>query len=235
MPERIQKIIASHGFASRRKAEQMILDGRVTVDGKPAVLGQTAHPGTDSIEIDGVPLQPKEAYVYIMLNKPRGFVTTMSDEFNRRTVADLVADVGVRVYPVGRLDKDSEGLLLMTNDGLFGHKVAHPSFGKIKTYELSVSGDLERAVPIMCRPMQIDSVAVSAVSVSIIRQTDKGGELSISISEGRNRQIRKMCDLCGLRVRTLKRVSIGNLSLGGLETGKWRHLTPEEKHSLYDE
>ena len=225
MPERIQKILSAHGVASRREAERMIQAGRVTVDGIPARLGQSAQEGSEKIAIDGIPLAPKGSLVYIMLNKPRGYVTTMSDEHGRKTVISLVADAGVRVYPVGRLDINSEGLLLMTNDGQFANTVAHPSNSKQKTYEAHVRGDSAGAALLMRRPMIIDLQRVHAVSVRLKKRTDDGGILSITICEGRNRQIRKMCEQCGLEVRLLKRVSIGSLRLGSLKTGQWRYLT----------
>ena len=232
MPERIQKILSAHGIASRREAEKMILDGRVTVGGVPAELGQSAEIGIDEIAVDGVPLTANISPVYIMLNKPLGYVTTMSDEHGRKTVVELVSDVGARVYPVGRLDMDSEGLLLMTNDGSFANMVSHPSNNITKTYEVAIKGDTEGAVAMLGRPMKIDSHTVRAVSV--VRSARDGDRdiLTITISEGRNRQIRKMCALCGLQVRSLKRVSIGGVELGELQSGRWRYLTREEVWSL---
>ena len=234
MAERIQKILSSYGVASRRVAERMILDGRVTVGGIPAKLGQSAEAGIDEIEVDGVLLTPKSEHVYIALNKPRGYVTTMSDEYGRKTVISLVQDVGHRVYPVGRLDMNSEGLLLMTNDGGFAYYVMHPSHNITKTYEVRVNGDTERAVLQLSRPIEVDSHLVSAASVRLKKHTETGGVLSISVKEGRNRQIRKMCAKCGLDVLSLKRVSIGNIVLGSLKAGHWRHLTHEEQRSLVE-
>ena len=234
MAERIQKIISSYGVASRREAERMIQAGRVTVGGKPAMLGQSAQAGIDEIKIDGVSLATKSDYVYIVLNKPQGYVTTMSDEYGRKTVVTLVEDVGLRVYPVGRLDMNSEGLILMTNDGWFANYVMHPSHNITKTYEVRVIGDTAKAIPQLCRPMEIDSRLVCAVSVKLKKHTDGGDILSISINEGRNRQIRKMCEICGLDVRLLKRVAIGNVRLGSLRTGQWRYLTQEERLSLVE-
>ena len=228
MPERIQKILSSYGIASRREAERMILAGRVTVDGIPAVLGQSAQPGIDDIVVDGAPLARRAANTYIMLNKPRGYVTTMNDEHGRKTVASLVSDAGVRVYPIGRLDINSEGLLLMTNDGAFANTVAHPSSNTSKTYEVSVSGDVAEAISALSSSMMVDSHVVCAASVVLKKRTERGGVLCISIHEGRNRQIRKMCAQCGLEVLSLKRVSIGEVRLGSLKTGQWRYLTQEE-------
>lgn len=228
-PERIQKILSAHGAASRRAAEQMIRDGRVTVNRTVAVLGQRASFPGDIISIDGRPLEPSGEPVYIMLNKPRGYITTVSDERGRKTVMSLVRDIGVRVYPVGRLDKDSSGLLLMTNDGQFSHAVTHPSNDKIKTYDVLVRGDAAAAAGLLRRPTEIDSRTIRAASVRLIERDEAGGVLRIAINEGRNRQIRKMCAKYGLEVQSLKRVSIGPLELGSLETGKWRHLTREER------
>ena len=234
MLERIQKILSAHGVASRREAERMILAGRVTVGGVTAALGQSAEVGVDEIAVDGVPLAPKEALVYIKLYKPRGYVTTMSDERGRKTVRSLVSDAGVRVYPVGRLDINSEGLLLMTNDGEFANMVMHPSYCKVKTYEVTVDGDASASVARMRRPMEIDGHQVHAASVKMIRRTDGGGVFRIAISEGRNRQIRKMCEQCGLRTLSLKRISIGTVTLGSLKSGQWKHLTEDERQSLVE-
>ena len=230
--ERLQKILSSYGVASRREAERMIKAGRVTVGGIPAQLGQSAQPDIDEIAIDGVPIAQKDEPIYIMLNKPRGYVTTMSDERGRKTVISLVADAGVRVYPVGRLDISTEGLLFMTNDGRFANTIMHPSYCRTKTYEVRVRGDAYKAVPLMRRPMRIDSHMIHAASVRLKKRTDDGGVLSIAICEGRNRQVRKMCAQCGLEVLSLKRVSIGSVALGSLKTGQWRYLTEEERRSL---
>ena len=232
MPERIQKILSAHGVASRREAEKMISAGRVSVGGIPAQIGQSVLPGIDEITIDGIPLPPKDENIYIMLNKPRGYVTTMSDERGRKTVASLIADAGVRVYPVGRLDMNSEGLLLMTNDGAFANIVSHPSHNIPKTYEVSVSGDASGAVSLLSRSMVVDFHIVRASSVILKKLTECGGVLRITINEGRNRQIRKMCEQCDLKVLSLKRVSIGQVRLGTLKTGNWRYLTDEERRSL---
>lgn len=210
----------------------MILAGRVAVNNATAVLGQTAVDGIDEITVDGVSIAPKGGLVYIMLNKPRGFITSMNDERGRKTVMDLVADVGARVYPVGRLDLNSEGLLLMTNDGHFANAVAHPSNNKKKTYDVSVRGDVSTAEELLSRAIDVGSHTVQAVSVELIKRTTEGGVLRIIINEGRNRQIRNMCLKSGLAVQSLKRIKIGALELGSLKTGQWRRLTEEEKKSL---
>ena len=227
-PERLQKILSAHGDWSRREADVMIRDGRVSVNGTTAEIGQSAVYGSDEIMVDKVPLKPDDGLHYIMLNKPRGYVTTMRDDKGRLTVKDLVSGVGARVYPVGRLDYDSSGLLLMTNDGQFANTVAHPSNGYIKTYETRVRGDVSGIEEKLRRPMEIDSHIVKAVSARLISMTAGGGLLRISINEGRNRQIRKMLAKCGLDVVSLKRVSVGALKLGPLKTGNWRRLTEAE-------
>jgi len=218
--------------ASRREAERLIETGRVTVNGQRAQLGQSAEFGRDAIEVDGAPLRPRRENVYIMLNKPPGFVTTVRDERGRKTVMSLVKGVNARVYPVGRLDMYSEGLLLLTSDGQFANAVAHPSNSKKKTYEARISGDAAGAVQLLRRPMQIDSCLVRAADVSLLQQEEDGGVLQITVHEGRNRQIRKMCALCGIKLLSLKRTSIGAVRLGSLESGRWRSLTDEEIRSL---
>lgn len=229
---RIQKILSAHGVASRREAEKLILAGRVTINGKTAMIGQSAQFECDDIAVDGVRLKPASESVYIMLNKPLGFITTASDDRGRKTVMDLVADVGTRVYPVGRLDMDTEGLLLLTNDGQFAHTIMHPSNDKKKTYEVHVGGDAVSAETLLRHPVLVDNHLVQAASVVLMKQTGNRGVLHITVCEGRNRQIRKMCALCGLEVLSLKRLSIGSLELGSLKTGKWRHLTEEERRLL---
>lgn len=232
MTDRIQKILAAHGVASRRESERLIREGRVTVNGVTAEIGQSAQPGSDIIRVDGALLRQREEPVYIMLNKPRGFITTKNDDLGRKTVMDLVRDVNAEVYPVGRLDMNTEGLLLLTNDGSFANIVSHPSSDKIKTYEIHARGDIHAAVAELRRPMDIGAYTVHAASVEIISDTGNDAVISIAIYEGRNRQIRKMCAQCGLNVRALKRVAIGTLNLGSLESGKWRFLADDEVRSL---
>jgi 23S rRNA pseudouridine2605 synthase len=230
--ERIQKILSAFGVASRREAEEMILEGRVKVNGKTAVLGQSAQYGADRITVDGVPLAEKKQHVYIMLNKPCGYLTTVSDDRGRKTVMELVADVDVRVYPVGRLDLDTGGLLLFTNDGEFANRITHPSFNNQKTYQVLVHGNAAKAEKLLAEPIEINGRIIHAVSVKLLSETTTGGVLEITIIEGRNRQVRRMCAKCGLTVHALKRISIGKLELGTLETGKWRYLTEEEMEKL---
>ena len=234
MAERIQKIIASAGLMSRRAAEEAIRAGRVSRNGETAALGDSADPSTDLICLDGKPLHPQEEKVYLMLHKPRGVVTTMSDEKGRRTVFDLVSELGLRVYPVGRLDLDSEGLLLMTNDGAFANRVMHPSHEIRKCYETWVKGDhIDDALIGLNKPMRIDAYLIRPAQVRLLRRlNDREAVLSVTIHEGRNRQVRKMCEAVGLRVTRLLRVSEGSLRLGDLPSGKWRFLTKEEIESF---
>ncbi|MBQ6540004.1 MAG: rRNA pseudouridine synthase [Oscillospiraceae bacterium] len=230
MEERLQKILSARGVASRRKAEELIEAGLVTVNGIVAGVGDKADPDRDIITVSGTGLPERGGLVYIMLNKPRGYITTMKDEKGRPTVADLTRDVGTRVYPVGRLDWDSEGLLLMTNDGDFANKAAHPSGNKEKTYLVTVHGDAERAAEKLRAPMVIDGYRIRPPKVELTAP----GTLRITIHEGRNRQIRKMCAAVGLEVLTLKRMSVGPVSLGSLEPGRWRYLTEEEIRGIRD-
>ena len=233
MSERLQKIIAEAGLMSRRAAEQAILDGRVVLNGRTATLGESASPG-DEILVDGLAVAAGHEKIYLMLHKPRGVVTTMCDEKGRRCVSDLVKEIGVRVYPVGRLDLDSEGLLLMTNDGDFAHRLTHPSHEIDKTYLVRVSGpDLKKAVERLALPMTIEDYTIRPAEVMMTRLLSASeAELHITIHEGRNRQIRKMCETVGLRVLRLVRIREGSLTLGDLPSGKWRYLTEEEIRSF---
>ena len=228
MTERLQKILSARGVASRRAAEKMIEEGRVTVNGAVAMLGQTADPQIDEILLDGRPLPSGSEYVYILLHKPRGYVTTMSDEKDRKTAAELVADCGVRVYPVGRLDMDSEGLLLFTNDGEFANKLMHPKHEVQKAYLTWVQNYSEEAVARLKQPITLDGYTIRAPKVRVV----KTGLLEITIHEGRNRQVRRMCEAAGMQVSRLKRVREGKVALGDLPLGKWRYLTEEEVKSL---
>ena len=217
-------------MASRRASERLVTEGRVTVNGRVAALGESADAAADEICVDGVPLPAASECTYIMLNKPRGFVTTVADDRGRRTVMELVSDCGARVYPVGRLDMDSEGLLLLTNDGELANRLMHPSFEVEKTYRVLVDAmgePLERAAERLREPMEIDGVTVTAKRVAV-----QNAALEITIGEGRNRQIRRMCAAVGLRVQRLTRVEEGGLQLGDLQLGKWRRLTESETESL---
>ena len=228
MKERLQKLISAAGLASRRRAEELLRAGRVCVNGVPAALGQSADPDADSITVDGVPLRFSGEKHYILLNKPRGYVTTLSDEKGRPTVAQLVADAGARVYPVGRLDMDSDGLLLLTDDGALANALMHPRHEIQKVYCAQVRGDVAAALPILRAPMEIDGVRVCADGVEPAGE----GALTITIHEGRNRQVRKMCAAAGLSVTRLTRLSEGPLALGDMPVGTWRPLTENEISAL---
>lgn len=233
MKDRLQKIISASGLMSRRAAEECITAGRVSVNGVLAVLGDKADPEIDVILLDGKALPSGGDKLYIMLNKPKGYVTTMKDEKGRKNVSELVKELGTRVYPVGRLDMYSEGLLIMTNDGDFANRVMHPSHEIEKTYMTWVSGeDIGFCVELLRQPMEIDGYIISPADVYISEIKADGAVLMITIHEGRNRQVRKMCEMVGLKVTRLKRVSEGNLELGELRSGKWRHLTGEEIESF---
>lgn len=232
MTERLQKILASRGVASRRKAEEMITQGRVTCNGTVACLGDSADPDMDEILLDGRPLPSRENNVYIMLNKPRGYVTTLSDEKGRRDVSELVADCGARVYPIGRLDMDSEGLLLFTNDGEFANLLMHPKHEVHKTYDVLASGYTPGAEERLRRPITLDGYTIRPPKVQLRSVDGDRAVLTVTIHEGRNRQVRRMCQAAGMQVLRLRRVSEGNLRLGQLPLGKWRHLTEEEVRSL---
>ena len=233
MAERLQKLISSAGLMSRRAAEECILAGRVTVNGSIASLGDKADAATDIIMVDGRALPSANEKMYIMLNKPKGYVCTLNDEKGRRNVTELVSIPNVRLYPVGRLDMYSEGLLLMTNDGDFANRLMHPSYEIRKTYRTWVQGqDVGLAVEYLRAPMEIDEYIVCADFVDIEGVFPGGAVLSITISEGRNRQVRKMCSQCGLKVTKLVRISEGPLDLGDLPLGKWRYLEPSELDML---
>ena len=231
---RIQKMIADSGVCSRRAAEQLISQGRVKLNGHPVKLGDKCG-FKDLITIDGerIFMPRKREFVYIMLNKPRGYVTTVSDELDRRCVMDLLEDVEARVYPVGRLDRNSEGLLLFTNDGDFANSIMHPSRHVSKTYRVTVRPDIsDEQLVKLSEGVEIDGRKTLPATV-VVKEKEAGRVvLLITIKEGRNRQIRKMCEAVGLEVARLRRISIGPLKLGMLRPGKWRELTAEELRAL---
>ena len=232
MKERLQKILSGRGICSRRKAEELISAGRVSCNGITAQLGDAADPEVDEILVDGKPLPSQNDSVYIMLNKPRGYVTTLSDEKGRPNAAQLI-DCGIRVYPVGRLDMDSEGLLLFTNDGEFANRLMHPKHEVDKTYRVLVQGYSEENLERLKQPVELDGYLIRKPGVKLLRTRDKGqAQLLVTIHEGRNRQVRRMCDAAGMKVLRLQRICEGDLKLGNLEAGKWRYLTPEELASL---
>ena len=228
MKERLQKILSARGIASRRKAEEMITQGLVTVNGTVASLGDTADPETDTVLVNGQPLPQQAGYVYILLNKPRGYVTTLSDEKGRPNAASLVSDCGVRVYPVGRLDMDSEGLLLFTNDGEFANSLMHPKHEVNKIYQTWVRGYVPGAEKLLSRPITLDGYTIHPPKVVLQKAEGEKARFLITIHEGRNRQVRRMCQAAGMEVTRLRRVKEGSLSLGDLPLGKWRYLTEAE-------
>lgn len=232
MKERLQKILSSRGIASRRRAEEMISAGRVTVNGGIAVLGDSADSEQDEILVDGKPLPRGVEYVYILLNKPRGYVTTLSDEKGRPNAAQLVADCGIRVYPVGRLDMDSEGLLLFTNDGRFANRLMHPSHEISKTYCVTVKGFTHSRMRRLSEPMYLDGYRLQIPEITVAQEDGTKAILSIRIHEGRNRQVRRMCAIAGMQVTRLVRVAEGPVLLGDLASGRWRYLTSEELSKL---
>lgn len=235
MTDRIQKILSARGVASRRQVEEMIREGRITCNGQVCQLGQTADPDVDIILIDGNPLPTAGEKVYILLHKPRGYVTTLSDEKGRKNAAQLVQDCGTRVYPVGRLDMDSEGLLLFTNDGDFANLLMHPRHQVDKTYKVTVTGYTYEGLEKLKLPVLLDGYTIRPPKVQVIRRpaTPEGkAVLLVTIHEGRNRQVRRMCAMAGMEVTRLIRTQEGSLKLGDLECGKWRYLTAEEVKSL---
>ena len=235
MKERLQKIISASGLMSRRAAEELIAAGKVSVNGVTAALGDKAEAGIDRILVDGKVLPSAGEKLYIMLNKPRGYVTTLSDEKGRKNVSELVKELGTRLYPVGRLDMYSEGLLLMTNDGDFANRLMHPSHQVEKCYHTWVRGeDMGWAVELLRCPMEIDGYVTSPAQVDILELKGEEALLGITIHEGRNRQVRKMCEAAGLKVTRLMRVSEGGVKLGTLKSGRWRRLTEEELNMLLE-
>ena len=228
--ERLQKILSAGGIASRRDAEKLILAGRVTVDGLPAELGQRACMDTQTICVDGQPLSAAPSTrTYIMLHKPKGYLSTVRDDRGRKTVMDLLGEAGRGLWPVGRLDLDSEGLLILTNDGELTKRLTHPSFEVKKTYKIWASGrDFAARVEALKAPLIIDDSPISPAAVRLVRElSPELAVLEISIHEGRNRQVRKMCAMCDLKVHRLMRTAVGNLQLGSLKSGEWRYLTSE--------
>ena len=228
MTERIQKLMAAAGLCSRRTAEEWIAAGRVIVNGRIARVGDKADPDRDTVLVDGSPLRGAAQHVYLMLYKPRGYVTTLSDERGRRTAAELVADCGTRVYPVGRLDRDSEGLLLFTNDGQLTHALLHPSHQVDKTYIVSVTGAEDGSAARLAAVDKLDGESIVPAQVEELHRSGTAAEYRVVIHQGKKRQIRRMCAAAGLEVTRLCRVAEGGLRLGGLPPGKWRYLTEEE-------
>ena len=236
MKERLQKILSAAGICSRRAAETYIKEGRVKVNGITANLGDSADLEQDEIVVNGRILGKKaRRMVYIMLNKPRGYVTTLSDEADRKTVADLIQDAPERVYPVGRLDMHSEGLLLLTNDGQLAHSLMHPSHEVYKEYLVKLTPD-EEGLPSPEKPLsgviELDGERLLPAKCRLLTKTENGYIMTIAIRQGKNRQIRRMCAKCGYTVNSLKRVSEGDVKLGELPSGRWRYLTEAEVRYL---
>ena len=228
MTERLQTILSSRGVASRRAAEEMIRGGKVTVNGRVAQLGESADPDTDEILLEGRPLPSIQSNVYIMLHKPRGYVTTLSDEKRRPTVKELVNDCKVRVYPVGRLDMDSEGLLILTSDGAFANAMMHPKHNIDKVYEVWVTGFHEAATALLSRAITLDGYQIRKPEVKLLWSDGKKAKYLVTIHEGRNRQVRRMCEAAGMVTTRLRRIAEGSIALGDLPLGKWRYLTEKE-------
>jgi 23S rRNA pseudouridine2605 synthase len=233
---RLQKILSDCGVASRRKSEEFLAAGRVSVNGIPAKIGDKADPQKDAVTLDGRPVRAQGEKVYLMLHKPRGYITTMHDEMERKCVAELVRGVSERVYPVGRLDRESEGLLLMTNDGGFANAMTHPSRHVPKVYRVTVRpGIREDQLNQIAEGMMIDGRKTAPAGVRVLTEEPGRAVLEIILREGRNREIRKMCEQLGLETARLKRTAFGCLRLGMLPPGKWRRLTEWEVTALKKE
>ncbi len=233
--ERLQKIIASRGVCSRRKAEELIAAGKVLCNGRIANLGDQADPQNDDIIVDGKTLPAPCKNVYLMLYKPRGYVTTLSDEKGRRNAAQLVEGCGYRVYPVGRLDMDSEGLLLFTNDGAFANAMMHPRKEVDKIYRVWVTGYTPQKLEQLKEPMELDGYRIRKPEVRLVYEGEEKTELEVTIHEGRNRQVRRMCEAAEMQVKRLKRIGEGKLRLGSLKSGCWRFLSEDEMKLLKNE
>ncbi len=232
---RLQKFMAEQGIASRRKSEDLIRTGKVKVNGHIAVIGQKINPKKDLVTVGKQKIVPPKTrnMVYIMLNKPRGYVTTVSDEYDRKTVMDLIPDIKERIYPVGRLDKDSEGLLIMTNDGSFTNCLTHPSHGLAKVYRVTVRPAVDDEILYNLRNgIVIDGRKTAPADVTVLTEEENRVVLEFVLHEGRNREIRKMCESQGLEVARLKRTAVGSLKLGVLPQGKYRELTEQEVKKL---
>ena len=230
---RLQKFLSEAGIASRRKAEEMIRSGLVKVNGKIANIGDSVDSKTDSVSVGGKKVKKENSLRYILLNKPRGYVTTTDDDLGRKCVLELVSGVKERIYPVGRLDRISEGALILTNDGEFANAMMHPSKHVPKTYRVTVRpGITSEQVDILSTGVDIDGRMTAPADVRVLSKEDGRAVLEIVLYEGRNRQIRRMCEALELEVARLKRTAVGSVKLGMLKTGEWRDLTPQEVESL---
>ena len=230
---RLQKFLAESGVASRRKSEELIESGKVKVNGHVASIGDKINPKKDTVTVSGKKIVKQKENTYIMLHKPRGFITTMSDEMDRKCVAELIKDVKCRVFPVGRLDRDSEGMLLFTNDGEFANALTHPTKHVPKTYRVTVRPSIsEEQLTALTEGVIIDDRKTAPAEIHVVTKEENRVVLEIILYEGRNRQIRKMCEEVGLEVARLKRTAVGSIKLGMLKQGSWRHLTDDEVRKL---
>lgn len=230
---RLQKFLAESGVASRRKSEELIESGKVKVNGHIASIGDKVNPKKDTVTVNGKKIIKQKENTYIVLHKPRGFITTMSDEMDRKCVAELIKDVKVRVFPVGRLDRDSEGMLIFTNDGEFANALTHPTKHVPKTYRVTVRPSIsEEQLTALTEGIIIDDRKTAPAEVHVVTKEENRVVLEIILYEGRNRQIRKMCEEVGLEVARLKRTAIGSIKLGMLKQGAWRNLTDDEVRKL---
>lgn len=230
---RLQKFLAESGVASRRKSEELIAEGKVKVNGRVASIGDKINPKKDTVTVSGKKIVKRKEFTYILLHKPRGFITTMNDEMDRKCVAELIKDVPVRVYPVGRLDRDSEGMLLFTNDGEFANAMTHPTKHVPKTYRVTVRPSIsEDQITQLTTGIIIEDRKTAPAQVRVVSKEEGRVVLEIILYEGRNRQIRKMCEAVGLEVARLKRTAIGSIKLGMLKQGAWRELHEDEVRKL---
>lgn len=231
---RLQKFLSEAGVASRRKAEEMIRNGSVKVNGAVAQIGDSVDPKRDTVTVKGKKVRKESNMRYILLNKPRGYVTTTDDELGRKCVLELVKDVKERVYPVGRLDRVSEGALILTNDGAFANAMMHPSRHVPKTYRVTVRPEITaEKVEMLSSGIELDGRMTAPADVHVITKEEGRAVLEIVLYEGRNRQIRRMCEAVELEVARLRRIAVGSVKLGMLQTGEWRDLTPAEVESLF--
>ncbi len=230
---RIQKYLSDIGIMSRRAAEREIASGNITVNGIVAKLGDKIDPANDAILINNLPVSEQHKKYYILLNKPIGYITTMKDEFGRKTITELLKDIPCRIYPVGRLDAQSEGALICTNDGEFANKVIHPSFDSEKTYLVySNTVVTDEQITFLNNLRKLDNETIRPVETKIIKKAEHYSIIEFKLHEGKNRQIRRMCEKANINIMQLKRTSVGKVSLGNLPSGKWRSLTSDEIKSF---
>ena len=231
---RLQKFLSEAGVASRRKAEDMIRSGKVKVNGSVAQIGDSVDPKRDTVTVSGKKVRKETNLRYILLNKPRGYVTTTDDDLGRKSVLELVRDVKVRIYPVGSLDRVSEGALIMTNDGEFANAMMHPSKHVAKTYRVTVRPEItQEKIDILSTGVELDGRMTAPCEVFVLQKEEGRAVLEIVLHEGRNRQIRRMCEAVDLEVARLRRIAVGPVKLGMLQTGEWRDLTAQEVDSLF--